>query len=153
MKKDLILSACALLALVVLVAAGCGGGGGKESHALSKDKYVSALDKICTDSNSRLSSLGIETTIDSFKTKGDQVEKIGRDTLDKIKALSAPDEVKTPAKEFTDAVEHSLSDFSDATSAARSGDQSKFADALTRAASDAAKSRAAAGRMGADACA
>ncbi|HEX9415920.1 MAG TPA: hypothetical protein VF895_04365 [Gaiellaceae bacterium] len=152
MKKGQILSACALLALVGLVAAGCGGGG-KKGSALSKDDYVAALNKICTNANSQLSSLGLSNTIDSFKTDGDQVVKIGEDTVDKIKALSPPDEVKAAAQEFTEATEHAVSDLKDATSAAKSGDQSKFTQALTHAQSDSAKGDAAASEMGADGCA
>lgn len=153
MRKIHLLTAWALLALVGLVAAGCGGGGSKKGYAMSKDEYTAALNKICRDGNSQIKSLGIQTTIDSFKTKGDQVVKVTDDILGKAKALSPPDELKKPAQEFSDAVDHALSDFKDATSAAKSGDQSSFTTALAHVATDSAKSKAAGSEIGANDCA
>ena len=137
--------------VLVALAAGCGGG--EKSPQLTEKQYVAALNKLCTNGNRQVAALKLTTSIDTWKKNGRRAATIAKHTVNGFEALVPPDSLRNAADEHNEASEGLVKAVEDAADAAKSGDTTKFDDALSRQQNFGLKANAAADEIGASACA
>ena len=137
--------------LLVALAAGCGGG--EKSPQLTETQYVAALNKLCTSGNRQVAALKLTTSIDTWKQNGQRAAKLARQTVKGFEELTPPDSLREAADEHNEASEGLVKAVEDAADAAKSGDTTKFDDALSRQQNFGLQANAAADEIGASACA
>jgi len=154
LRRSLRIPGLAAYALAIAVgAAACGGGGGGGNKpATTKAQYASAVSKLCQGSADQVRELHLDQTVDSWKHDGDQVVKIGQQFMDKLNALTPPDEIKAPAQEFVDTNQKAFDDTKDAVSAAKAGDATKLLAAIKKGNTDNLATFPSAKEIGAKGC-
>jgi hypothetical protein len=140
-----------LALILVALAAGCGGG--NEAPQLTEKQYVAALNKLCATGNGQVAALKLTTSIETWRRNGARAAKIARETVNGFEALAPPDSLREAADEHNEASEGLVQAVADAADAAKSGDTTKFDDALSRQQNFGLQANAAADEIGANACA
>jgi hypothetical protein len=138
------------IVLLALAVSACGGG--KKADKLTKQEYASALNKICLVAADQLRELHLDTTIGTYKARGDDIVDVIAKATSKFEALTPPAVVEDAAKTFNASYDRLLADTKDAVAAATAGDRTKWEQALSKADADSQAGRAPAKEIGATGC-
>jgi hypothetical protein len=120
-----------LFALVaVLLAAGCG-----SSSRLSREEYSKRADAICTKYNAKIKALGQPGSVRALPGYVDKALPIARKGTDELRGLKPPKDEEKTAKEWLDQNDSVVAAMERVRDAAKHGDRTGVAAALTDAAS------------------
>jgi hypothetical protein len=93
----------ALATVLVLVAVGCGG-----DDSLSREEWVAQANDICLDTLKKVEALGRPATSDDYLRITPDANKLGRDALERLRALKAPGEIEADTEEMIKGYEESI---------------------------------------------
>jgi hypothetical protein len=140
------LAGAGLAAALTLTA--CGGSG--SSATLTKADWVTQADAICADLSARTRAVdftkGAQAALDSLLAIAD-------DDVPKLEALKAPAEIQADATALTQGFRNTEKALRDGMAAKKTDNKAAYAKAAAAVQASSASGRAAATRLGADACA
>lgn len=143
------LSGSVLGILVVVLAAGCAGG-----EALSREKYVSALNAACEDFSEREGEIGEPRTLADLVETGPRIlDAFERTILAKARSLKPPDEIADEAERLAELAERQRDLLGGLIDAARDNDVAKVRQLASRNEAVNKEATSMARAVGAEACA
>jgi hypothetical protein len=93
----------ALATVLVLLAVGCGG-----EDSLSRAEWAAQANAICLETLEKVEALGPPSTSNDYLRVTPDANELGRDALDRLRELEAPDEIEVDAREMIAAYEESI---------------------------------------------
>ena len=93
----------ALAILLALLAAGCGGDG-----SLSRAEWAEEANAICLETLEQVEALGRPATSDDYLRVTPEANRLGRDALERLRKLEAPDDIEPDAREMIAGYEDSI---------------------------------------------
>ena len=93
----------ALAFVLVLVAVGCGG-----DDSLSRGEWAAQANTICLETLKRVEALGQPVTSDDYLRVTPKANELGRDAIERLRDLNAPNEIETDVLEMIDGYENAV---------------------------------------------
>jgi hypothetical protein len=93
-----------LATVLVLLAVACGG-----DDSLARGEWAAQANAICLETLKEVEALGRPATSDDYLRVTPDANELGRDALERLRELDAPEEIETDAREMIDGYEESIS--------------------------------------------
>jgi hypothetical protein len=93
----------ALATVLLLLAVGCGG-----DDSLTRGEWAAEANAICLETLEQVEALGRPATSDDYLRVTPDANELGRDALERLRELEAPDEIEVDAREMIAGYEDSI---------------------------------------------
>jgi hypothetical protein len=119
-----------------LLAAACGSNDGAngdtQSARLTKEEYIAQADAICQEANAEIDAVPEPESTEELAEYGEQVVEIGREQLDRLRALRPPEADEETINGAYDLLDQQLAIADDLIAAAREGDLEQVQELLAQ---------------------